>query len=73
MKRDLLPVKDHKGWYKDSKTGIVLNINNDDIVEHNQRIRDARARERLEVDQLKDEVQQLKMLLHKLLENGSNG
>lgn len=69
--RKLLPVLEHPDYVKDEYTGMLLNINKEKIMQ-NQKIREQRAKEREEFEALKSDVQDIKAMLRKLLENSSN-
>lgn len=69
--RKLTPISDYPDFVKDEKTGMILNINNDKIMQ-SRKIREQRAKEREELEALKSDVQDIKEMLRKLLENSSN-
>lgn len=69
---NLIPVKDHPDLAKDTTTGAIVNINKDKYLRQ-KRLQEQRKTQREELDTLKSDVQEIKMLLHKLLENGTNG
>lgn len=71
MTRKLIPVDGHPNLARDSQTGMICNINKGKAEQYRQ-MREHRQRERAEVDNLKSEVQELKSMLQKLLENGHN-
>lgn len=69
--RKLIPVDGHPNLARDPNTGIILNINKGKAEQYRQ-MREKRRAERQEVESLKSEVQDLKLMLQKLLENGHN-
>lgn len=69
--RKLVPVEGHPNLVRDMKTGLICNINKGKAEQYRQ-MRAKRMSEREEVNELKSEVQELKMMLQKLLENGHN-
>jgi len=69
---NLIPVKDHPDLAKDTTTGAIVNINRDKYLRQ-KKLQEQRKTQREELDTLKSDVQEIKMLLHKLLENGTNG
>lgn len=69
---NLIPVKDHPDLAKDTTTGAIVNINKDKYLRQ-KKLQEQRKTQREELDTLKSDVQEIKMLLHKLLENGTNG
>ena len=69
---DLIPVKDHPDLARDSVTGMILNINKSKT-KHKKLEAQQRKQDRSEIEQLKSDVGDIKMMLQKLLENGSHG
>ena len=69
--RKVLPIVDYPDFVKDEDTGMILNINNDKITQ-TQKIREQKMKERQEIEALKSDVQDIKEMLRKLLENSSN-
>lgn len=67
-----IPVKDHPDLVRDAKTGMILNINKDKIRQELLK-RERAKQEREELNQLKSDVSDIKAMLQKLIENGSNG
>lgn len=66
---NLVPVKDYPDLAKDLDTGAIVNINKDKYA-HARRINEQRKKDKQEIEDLKSDVKEIKMLLHKLLENG---
>ncbi len=71
MTTNYLKVDGHPDLIKDSRTGMILNINKDKV-DQALKIREKKTQERQELDQLKADVQDIKAMLLKLLENSSN-
>ena len=69
---DYIPVKDYPNLVRDPNTNMVLNINKSKS-RHKRIVEEAKKQERAEIDQLKSDVSDIKMMLQKLLENGTNG
>jgi len=67
-----IPVKDHPNLVRDPNTNMILNINKSNR-KRRELVEEARKQERAEIDQLKSDVSDIKMMLQKLLENGTNG
>ena len=73
----LYPVKDHSGLFRDSNTGAIINNNKNDfqkyIENRNRMLNQSEKVEKLEknLDELKDDINDIKSLLTKFLE--SNG
>lgn len=72
MNRNLIPVKGHPDLARDMNTNAIVNINKEQA-DRRRAARDALIREKQEFEQVKSDVKEIKALLHKLLENGSNG
>lgn len=69
--RKLVSISEQHDYVKDETTGMILNINKDKVMQ-NQKIREQRAKERQDIESLKSDVQDIKEMLRKLLENSSN-
>ncbi len=65
----MIPIEGHKNLYRDEETGAVLNS---DTVEYNNymRIKNEKIKQRNEIDNLKKELSEIKILLKELI-NGS--
>jgi len=70
--RNLMPVKDHPDLARDTQTGMIVNINKDKHRQHLNMVERIKN-DKEEISTLKSEVQQMKNMLQKLLENGTNG
>jgi hypothetical protein len=72
MKRNLIPIDNHPDLARDGKTGLIVNINKE---KHNRRqlMKQKEAEQREEIDEIKNDVRDIKLMLQKLLENGTNG
>lgn len=67
----MIPIEGHKNLFRDEKTGAIVNS---DTFEYNQYIRMKRERQKQkdEIAELKNDVQQIKNLLMELInEHGS--
>lgn len=60
-------VEGHTGLVKDTKTGAILNINSTEVEQARERKRLRRQKDK-EFEDLKNEVGEIKDLLHKLIE-----
>ena len=69
---DYIPVKDHPDLVRDPNTNMILNIYKSNH-KRKKLVTEAKMQERAEIDQLKSDVNDIKMMLQKLLENGTNG
>lgn len=70
--RKLTPLADYPNFVRDDITGQILNINRDEAARA-KAVRSRRNSEREELEALKADVQDIKVMLMKLLENGTNG
>jgi len=67
----MIPIEGHKNLFRDEKTGAIVNS---DTFEYNQyiRMRKERQKQKDEISELKNDVQQIKSLLMELInEHGS--
>jgi hypothetical protein len=69
--RTLIPVKDNPDLARDAQTGMIVNINKNKHKQHLELI-ERKKKEKEEIQALKSDVQEIKMLLQKMLENGHN-
>ena len=69
---DYIPVKDYPDLVRDPNTNMILNINKNKH-KYNNLINVRKQKELDEIDQLKSDVNDIKTMLQKLLENGTNG
>jgi len=62
----MIPVEGHKGLYRDEETGAIVNC---DINEYNRYIalKNQRINQKKEIENLKNELSDIKDLLHKLI------
>jgi hypothetical protein len=68
---DLVKVEGQPGLARDKRTGAILNINSTEInriKELRQNQRDLKKVEREEINQLKSDVAEIKMMLSKIVE-----
>jgi len=63
----LKKVKDHSGLARDMQTGVIMNINKDDIAAARKRKLERRKKEQ-EFEDLKNEVGDIKNMLTKIIE-----
>lgn len=66
----MIPVEGHKGLYRDEKSNAIINCNDYEYNEY-LRAKNASLSEKNEIDSLKKELSEIKMLLSKFLENKS--
>lgn len=70
--RTLIPVKDYPDLARDVHSGMIVNINRDKHRQHLNMVERIK-KDKNEISSLKSEVQEMKIMLQKLLENGTNG
>ena len=63
---DLIPVKDQKGFYRDSQTGAIVNTNTSDYQSYLAN-RDRLEKEKARLDSLEGEISDIKQMLQTLL------
>jgi hypothetical protein len=66
----MIPVEGHKGLYRDEKSNAIVNCNDYEYQEY-LRAKNSTLDEKGEVENLKTELAEIKLLLAKLLENKS--
>jgi hypothetical protein len=66
----MIPVEGHKGLYRDEKSNAIVNCNDYDYQEY-LRVKNSTLNEKNEIENLKTELTEIKLLLAKLLENKS--
>ena len=69
--RTLIPVKDNPDLARDAQTGMIVNINKNKHKQYLENV-ERKKKEKEEIQALKSDVQEIKMLLQKMLENGHN-
>lgn len=64
----MIPVDGHKNLYRDEQTGAIVNLNQS---EYNNYVllREQKRREKLEIQNIKNDIQEIKSILYKLIEN----
>jgi hypothetical protein len=66
----MIPVEGHKGLYRDEKSNAIVNCNDYEYQEY-LRAKNSTLDEKGEIENLKTELTEIKLLLAKLLENKS--
>ena len=66
----MIPVEGHKGLYRDEKSNAIVNCNDYEYQEY-LRVKNSTLDEKGEIENLKTELSEIKLLLTKLLENKS--
>jgi len=72
MNRQLIPVDGHPDLARDGRSGLIVNINKGKHLRR-QKLKTKEALQSEEIDKIKNDVNEIKMMLQKLLENGTNG
>jgi len=67
LKRDHIKVEDHVGLVRDRTTRAILNINKNEIREAKLR-KEVRKQKEQELNDIKNELRDLKEIVHKLIE-----
>lgn len=63
----MIPVEGHKGLYRDQKTNAILNTNDNEYEEY-MKLKNSKLKEKTEIESIKEEINEIKSLLKKLLE-----
>ena len=65
----MIPIEGHKNLYRDENTGAILNADNIEYANY-LKLRDEKIKQKNEIDSLKKELSEIKLLLKELI-NGS--
>lgn len=63
----MLPVEGYKGLYRDEKSGAIINCNNEELMDYLQS-KEIYTRQKIEIDNLRSEIEDIKMLLNKVVD-----
>jgi hypothetical protein len=63
----MIPVEGYKGLYRDSSTNAIVNTNSNEILEYNRLKKQALTKEN-EMLEIKNEINEIKAILIKILE-----
>ena len=66
----MIPVKDHKGLFRDENTNAILNCNDYEYEEY-LKIKNKLLNEKNEIDELRNEVKEIKNLLIEFIKSKS--
>ena len=67
----MIPVKDNKGLYRDEKTNSIVNC--DDVqYEQYMKMRRAKSKEKMELESIKSDIDEIKFALKVILEKINN-
>jgi hypothetical protein len=72
MERKLFSLEGQTDLVLDPNSNMILNINTSKA-EQNRKLRQQKMKKNEEIEALKSDVQEIKAMLQKLLENGTNG
>jgi cell fate regulator YaaT (PSP1 superfamily) len=64
----MIPVEGHKGLFRDEESNAILNCNNYEYEEY-LKIKNKIIDEKTEIDELKNEIKDLKVLLNELIKS----
>lgn len=66
----MIPVEGHKGLFRDEKSNAIVNCNDYEYQEY-LKVKNSSLDEKNEIENLKTELSEIKLLLTKFLENKS--
>ena len=66
----MIPVEGHKGLFRDKTSNAIVNCNDYEYQEY-LKLKSSAISERSEIDSLKNEIKELKLLMSKFLESKS--
>lgn len=64
----MIPVEGHKGLYRDENSNAIINCNQNEYEDY-MRLKQKITEEKFEVQTLKEQIDELKSLLEKVLDN----
>tara|TARA_B100000965_G_C19354244_1_gene653171 strand:+ start:234 stop:440 length:207 start_codon:yes stop_codon:yes gene_type:complete len=64
----MIPVEGHKNLFRDEKTGAILNTNNKEYYSYISS-RNKKVDQKLELDEMRKDIDEIKMLLKQLANN----
>ena len=64
----MIPVEGHKNLFRDEKTGAILNTNNTEYYSYISS-RNKKVDQKLELDEMRKDIDEIKMLLKQLANN----
>ena len=64
----MIPVEGHRGLYRDEKSGAIINCNENEYNEY-IRIKNLKVNEKNDIEKMKNELEDLKLLLKTALAN----
>jgi hypothetical protein len=67
----MIPVKDHRGLYRDEQTNAVLNCNDNEYDQY-VKIKNQRMTQQMEITELKNEIKEIKDCLKLIVEKINN-
>ena len=67
----MIPVKDNKGLYRDEKTNSIINCD-DTQYEQYIKMKQAKSKEKLELESIKSDIDEIKSALKVILEKINN-
>ena len=65
----MIPVEGHKNLFRDEKTGAIINCDTHEYYNY-LKMKNDKRRQREEIDQMKSDISEIKLLLKEIL-NGS--
>jgi len=67
----MIPVKDNKGLFRDEKTNSIINC--DDLqYEQYMKLKSAKSKEKMEIESIKNDIDEIKSALKVILEKINN-
>jgi hypothetical protein len=63
----MLPVKDHRGLYRDESTNAILNCNNSEYDQY-LKLKNQKLSQQKEIDELKNDINEIKNSLKIIIE-----
>lgn len=67
----MIPVKDHRGLYRDESTNAILNCNDNEYDQYSK-LKNQRMTQQKEINELKDDINEIKNCLKIIMEKINN-
>jgi hypothetical protein len=66
----MIPIEGHKNLYRDEETGAIINTDNYEYLNYTK-IKKEKLKQKFEIENLKNELSEIKLLLRRLLDESS--
>ena len=67
----MIPVEGHKNLFRDETTGAIINCDTNGYVQY-VKMQDQKQKEREEIEKMKDDISEIKLLLREIIHGSKN-